>query len=1189
MGDFVHLHVHTQYSLLDGLNKTEKLFEKVKESGMSSVAITDHGVLYGVAEFWKMSKDFDVKPIIGCEMYLAPKDMGLRQEVDGIRYYHLLLLAKNKAGYQNLIKLVTRSHLDGMYYKPRVDLELLKKHSEGLICSSACLAGPLSRHILRDELDKAEWWLKELHGIYKDDFYLEIQRNGITCEDQQKEDIASKVAENELEDHLETIKSQIKVNKQLYKYADQYKIPVFASTDAHFLNEEDREVQKVLFSIRDGRKLNDPNGLNGYLETYIKTPEELLKDFADIPEVLEETLKIDEKIEFVSLKPDRVQPKYWNLPKDVSSEEELRRQTFTGAVRKFGNKNKKLSNDEIYNLSEKEKKKLIPEEVSKQVDYELSVINEMGYNDYFLVVGDIMQFAREKEIVVGVRGSAAGSLAAYCLGITNVNPLTWSLVFERFLNLERASPPDIDMDIQDDRREELIEYAREKYGEDSVAGIITFGRMATKAAIRDVARVMDIDLAIADKLSKKVVVLFGKPYSFEKMMEEDPEFKEMVDGNEDLQKLGEIVKKIEGLNRHTGVHAAGYLITPGPIDDYMAYQKDTKDPNLLVTQLDGTWVDKLDYMKFDFLGLRTLTIIKDSILYIRDRHGVNIDLEEIVVDPDEEPDDYDKKAFEVFQKGETIGVFQFESPPMQRYLVDLQPRSLGDICFMAAAYRPGPMQYIPDYIEIRNGKKEPSYVVPELEPILRPTLGYPVYQEQLLQICMKLGGFTLGEGDVIRNALKKKQLDILKAKEGDFKKYFLENYDYGQEKADEIWGQLEPFASYGFNKAHASGYAVVAYWCAYLKGNYPLEFVTALMHADLENTDRIVVDIKEAKRLGFEILPPTINESDVYFKPEAESGIRFGLGAIKNVGTKVCERIIKEREKNGDFKHLDDFIQRVGTKNINKRTAECLIKVGALDEFGPRNALLKILPEVYQKADKDRKAEEVGQTGLFNMAAEHDGVKQIQKTQFPYFEEESEKMKMSWEKELVGIYVSVHPLDAYAWTAVLPNTKTTEDVPNLPQGTPIRIVGMLSNIKHTYTKKDSSRMAICSIEDMHGTTDAVIFPKAFAELNEKELVEDGRAFYISGTVNIRDDRRSIIIEDIKIAGELIQPKKIEVDIRPIHDEETLRELKKCFDSKGDLEVELIYGGRGKKAKRVQKRANYSDEECLRILSKWVKN
>ncbi len=1188
MADFVHLHVHTQYSLLDGLNRTEKLFEKVKNSGMEAVAITDHGVLYGAPEFWKMSKDFDVKPIIGCEMYLAPTDMTLRSDVDGIRYYHLLLIAKNDIGYKNLIKLVTKSHIDGMYYKPRIDLDLLKKHSEGLICTSACLAGPLSRYIVRGEYDKAEWWLKELHGTFKDDFYLEIQRNGIRCEDEIDKALIAKLPISEQEDQLETLKQQVKVNKKLYDYSKQFNIPIVATTDAHFLDADDKDTQKILFCIRDGKSLDDPSAMNGYVETYIKTPEELKKDFSDIPEVLEETLKINEKIEKINLKPDRVQPHYWNLPENSTARDELSKQVYEGAYNKYTTDDPKkdpstFSIDEI--------KKHLPEEIKKQLDYELMVIEKMGYNNYFLVVGDLMQFARKNEIVVGVRGSAAGSLVSYCLGITNVEPLKWGLVFERFLNLERASPPDIDMDIQDDRREELIDYAREKYGETSVAGIITFGKLATKAAIRDVARVMNIDLATADKLSKKVIVLFGKPFTFEKMMGEDPEFKEMVDSDPRLQRLGEVVKKIEGLNRHTGVHAAGYLITPGPIDEFMAYQKDLKDPDLLVTQMDGTWIDKLDFMKFDFLGLRTLTIIKDCILYVEKRHGIKIDLENINVDPDEPPENYDQKAFEVFRNGETIGVFQFESPPMQRYLVDLKPTTMTDICFMAAAYRPGPMAYIPDYIKIKNGDKEANYLIPELEPILKATLGFPVYQEQLLQICMQLGGFTLGEGDVIRNALKKKQLDILKEKEEDFKKYFVENYSqYGEEIASEIWKQLEPFASYGFNKAHAASYAAVAYWCAYLKGNYPLEFMTALMHADIENTDRIVIDIGEAKRLGYKVLPPNINMSDVYFNPEGKDGIRFGLGAIKNVGKKLCEKIIRERNQRGEFKHFDDFVYRVGSKNINKRAVECLIKAGALDDFGDRNALLKICSEVFEKISAKEKAKEVGQAGLFSVESEHDGLEQVDKTPFPSFTDATDREKIEWEKELMGVFVSTHPLQNFIWAPLLENLSKTSDIEKLRTGDKVKLLGMFSNIKVLRTKAKNEQMAILLIEDLEQTCSAVIFPKIFKTLNDLRLVVEARPFIIEGTVNERDEEKTIIIDKIEPANILIPPKKVELDLRDFKEKEKLLELKECFErtSTGDnsINVMIKYGSKNN-VKVLERSINFNDEKSVAIVSKFI--
>ncbi len=1158
MSDFVHLHVHTQYSLLDGMNTTIKLFEKVKESGMKSVAITDHGVLYGVPEFWKFSKDFGIKPIIGCEMYLSPSSMTIKQEIEGIRYYHLLLLAKNLAGYKNLAKLVTKSHLDGMYYKPRVDIETLSKHSEGLICTSACLAGPISRHIVRDELPKAEEWLKKLHSIFKEDFYLEIQRNGLICEDKIKDDLINKLPLDEQEEQLDLLKQQIKVNKQLYKFSDQYKIPIITTTDAHYLNEQDKEVQKILFCIKDGTNVNDPNTRKGYIETYIKTPEELKTIFSDMPEALENTLKIDEKIENYSIKFERVQPKYWNLPKGTTAKDELRRQTYEGSKDKYGKMTKELQ---------------------ERIDYELMVIDKMGYNDYFLVVGDLMQFARKSGIVIGVRGSAAGSVVAYCLGITNVEPIKWELYFERFLNLERASPPDIDMDIQDDRRDEIIKYAKEKYGEKNVGAIITFGKMATKAAIRDVARVMGIDLSTADKLSKKVTVLFGKPFKFDQMMETDPEFKQMVDSDPQLQKLGEAVKKIEGLNRHSGVHAAGYLITPEPMDEYMAFQRDTKEPESYVTQMDGNWIDKLDFMKFDFLGLRTLTIIKNALEYIKKINGVDIDLQKLAQD--------DQKTFELFSRGETVGVFQFESPPMQQYLKELQPHDIEDICFLAAAYRPGPMKFIPDYIKCKHSEKDAEYLIPELEPVLQKTFGFPIYQEQLLAICMQFGGFSLGEGDVIRNALKKKQLDILQTKEPDFVKYFKENYpQHGESKAKELWSQLKPFSDYGFNKAHSASYAVVAYWCAYLKAHYPLEFITALMHSDLENLDRVVVDIKEARRMGYQILPPSVNKSDVYFTPENETGIRFGLGAIKNVGAKACEQIIAERKKNGEFRNFDELVNRVGTKNLNKKSLECLIMAGAMDEFGDRNALLKIIPEVVEKASKQEKAEALGQSGLFSIMEEHDGIKRIDATLFPAYEPCTEKQRMEWEKELMGLYISIHPLEKYIWTGVIPGTVYTDQVEHLSHQSQIKIVGMLGNIKLTLTKKDQSKMAIARVEDMHGNCDAVIFPKAYEKLSKMNLIEDGRPFLISGTINERDDRKSLIIDNIEPANILIKPKKIKIDIRGIDSMDQLNRIKDCFAKGGEVEVEVIYGGNGTR-KSIIKNVNIDLEENVLILQKYI--
>lgn len=1124
--DFTHLHVHSDYSLLDGLNKVEALFQKSKEAGMETLALTDHGVLYGAAEFWKMSHDFGVKPIIGCEIYVSPKEKNLREPVDGINYYHLVLLAKNLTGYKNLVKVVTTAQLEGIYYRPRADRETLTKYSEGIICTSACLAGPISRHIVRDEYEKAEDWLKFLHNTYKDDFYLELQRNGFKGKE---EDNLQFITQYDPET-LQMLKEQFKVNLKLKEYSDQFNIPLIATTDAHYLNKEDKDVQTILFSIKDGTTFNDPDKREGYLDTYLKTPEEMHAHFPDDTTPLINTMKIAEKIEDYSLKFERVQPKYTDIPSGSTAKTELQRQSYEGAKKRYGG---------------------LSDELKERIDFELMVIDKKGYNDYFLVVGDLMQFARKQGIVVGVRGSAAGSVVSYCLNITNVDPIKWELYFERFLNLERPSPPDIDMDLQDDRRDEVIDYARKKYGENNVAAICAMGSLQTKAAIRDVARVMEIDLKIADTLSKKVQVVFGKVFPIEKMMEVDPEFRAIIETDPKLQKLASYVKRIEGLSRHISTHACGFLITPEPIDEYMAMQRDSKDPEKLLTQLDGNWIDKLDFMKFDFLGLRTLTIIKNTTDLIKKAHFVDIDVQKI-------PED-DKKAFELFGRGETVGVFQFESPPMQQHLRELQPENLEDICFLAAAYRPGPMKFIPDYIACKHGKKEPEYLIPELEPILKKTYGFPIYQEQLFAICRDLGGFTLGEGDVIRNALKKKQIDILQAKFPDFEAYFLKNFDYGKEVAQELWDHLTPFSDYGFNKAHSASYSVVAYWCAYLKAHYPLEFMAALMMSDLENSERIVVDIREAKRMGYKILAPDINKSDVFFTSENEDSIRFGLGAIKNVGVKVCEEIVEERNNNGYYKSVDDLVTRIGTGKLSKKVVECLIKAGALNDFGDQKAMLEIVAQVFSKVSKTQHAEKIGQTSLFSVVADANKTQAII-TALPSVEPTEDSDKLVWEKELLGVYLSSHPLEEHVHVYTAREITSLSSAKSLPDGKKFKTIGIISGIKKTITKKAGKAMAILTIEDMDTRIDGVIFPRPYAQF--EEILDSNMAFIMVGTANYRNDSMNMIVEELIDAKEFqgSSNREIKINICNEKDPNNLKQLKHTIATNpGNFTLRIIYG------------------------------
>jgi DNA polymerase-3 subunit alpha len=1158
---FVHLHVHTQYSLLDGMNRSEKLLNKVKESGMDAVAITDHGVMYGVPEFWKAAKGAGVKPIIGCEIYMSPAAHTLRQEVNGLKYYHLLLVAKNLTGYKNLNKLVTIGHMEGLYYRPRVDIDTIRKYSEGLICTSACLAGPLATHIVKDEYEKAEEWLQKLHAIFKDDFYLEIQRNGLCAHDKMDQQLLEALPAGERAEQENMLRQQAKVNQKLYEYADKYKIPVIATTDAHYLDKKDKNTQAVLFSIKDGTRLGEPGARTGYLETYIKTPEELAGIFADIPEVMENTLKINEKVEAYSIKFERVQPQYWNLPADTTSAAELRKQTYEGAKKRYGE---------------------ITPALQERIDYELMVIDKKGYNDYFLVVGDIMQFARREGIVVGVRGSAAGSVVAYCMDITNIDPIKWELYFERFLNLERDSPPDIDMDIQDDRREEVIQYCKLRYGEFNVANLITFNKLMTKAAIRDTGRVMGLDLALTDKLSKMVVTLFGKNYSFEKMMEEVPEFKEIVEKNAELQQLREIVDNIEGLNRNSGVHAAGHLITPKPVDEYMAYQPDPKNPGHIVTHMDGNWIDKLDFMKFDFLGLRTLTILKNAMDFVKTRHGIEIDLDHIPPD--------DKKTFQLLTRAETVGVFQLESPPMQQYLKELKPETQEDICFMVAAYRPGPMQYIPEYIKCKHGERAPEYLIPELEPVLNTTFGFPIYQEQLLKICMEFGGFTLGEGDVIRNALKKKQLDILQAKEPDFAKYFIEHYpQYGEAKAKELWAQLKPFSDYGFNKAHAASYAVVSYWCAYMKANYPLEFLTALMHCDLEDTDRIGLDIKDAKRAGFRVLGPDVNKSDANFTIEGDDTIRFGMAAVKNVGHKVCDMIVQARHEKGEFRNLDDFVTKVGVGNLNKKSVECLIKVGALDAFGERGQLLAAMPGVFERLSKMEKMVSTKQVSMFDMFAssttESTGNTNgfDMSTPLPQVAPTPQATLVQWEKELMGTFLTINPLEDYAWVKLTGPLNYVVDLTEMREGTKVRLLIVIDSLKKIRTKADNKQMAFLTLLDTTGTVEAVLFPKLYEQY--ENYLEQIQPLIIEGMTSMRDDKVSILIDNIQLAENLTKPNKVKLNITKVSDQEELAKLKDCFAPEGEIVVEILYGDRNY-PKKIERRMLLQNH-CVEGIAPYV--
>lgn len=1176
---FTHLHVHTEYSLLDGVNKSAYLFQRVKELGMNSVSITDHGVMYGVPEFWKISKDFGVKPILGCEIYVAPTEKEIKKEIDGIKYYHLLLLAKNRTGYLNLLKIVSESQLRGMYYKPRADRALLEKYSEGLICTSACMAGPLSRHILKGQNDKANDWLKFLKKIYKDNFYIELQRHGYNGSDS----LPSNFSLNDLEDKsgeesIDNSNQQKYANKLLIEFAKDNKIDLVATSDAHYLKEEDRDVQTILFAVKDGKVLNVDECRTGYVGTYILSPEEMKEKFSDLPEVLENTQKIDEQIDSYSIAFDRIQPKFWNIPEGKSAREELVYQTFVGALKKYPGKIIDKTNLEIIENEQRVKvedvKKMIEQDLVERLENELNVIHDKGYDDYFLVVSDLMKWASSNGILMGVRGSVAGSVTAHCLDIVEVEPIKWELYFERFLNPERPSPPDIDMDIQDSRREEVIEYVKEKYGAESVAAICTMGRMQTKAAIRDVSRVMGIDLKLADRLSKMVTVLFGKPYKISQMMETNPEFAGIINSDEQLKKMSEVVKKIDKMSRHLSVHACGHLITPGPVENYVPLQYETGGENRIITQYEGPWLEELGLMKFDFLGLRTLTIIYNTLGNIRKSKGININFYDIP--------DSDRSTYELFTRGDTTGVFQFESPPMRQYLKELKPETQEDLCFMVAAYRPGPMKYIPSYIKRKHGDEETEFLCEEIKPIVKNTFGYAIYQEQVIRIAVDLAGYSMGSADNLRRAMGKKKIDVMQKEEPKFKEGVMKN-GMSADVANKLWEYLLPFADYGFNKAHAAGYAVLAYKCAYLKAHFPLEFMTALFHSDLNDSDRIIIDINEAKEIGYNVLQPSINYSQVDFYPENNSSIRFGLGAIKNVGIKICELIVKEREENGIYKHFDDFIERIGSENINKKAMESLIKAGALDEFGDRKALLLIMPEVFEKHNARKKETNSIQESLFVFDSDSTG--KVNKTIIREdLETATDTEKMGWEKDLLGVFITTHPLNKFDWIKLRKDFVYMKDIESIEKDKNVKFLGIISNIKFTYTKKDNSKMAILSLEDLTGKIEAVVFPKTYEKF--KQFINESKPLIISGLVNQRDEKKSVIINELEHANTLFKPKKLTIDLIGIQDENVMKELKNCFDENGEFELSIKYGTK-KTPKELNKKINITNTNSINLVSKYL--
>ena len=1055
---FTHLHVHTEYSLLDGSSKIGELAARAKELGMDSMAITDHGVMYGVIDFYRAARAAGIKPIIGCEVYVSPGSRFDRETVHGEdRYYHLVLLAENNTGYQNLMKIVSKGFVDGFYYKPRIDEEVMREYHEGIIALSACLAGEVPRYLEKGLYEEAKEAAKRHLEIFGEgNYFLELQDHGIPLQRQ--------------------------VNQGIMRLSKELNIPLVATNDCHYINADDWEAHDILLCIQTGKKVSDENRMRyegG--QYYVKSEEEMRQLFPYAPEAIENTHKIAERcnveIEFGVTKLPR-----FDVPDGYDSWGYLNHLCDEGFALRYPDDDGTLR---------------------ARLDYELGTIKSMGYVDYFLIVWDFINFAKSHGIAVGPgRGSAAGSIVAYCLKITDIDPIRYQLLFERFLNPERVSMPDIDVDFCYERRQEVIDYVVEKYGKDQVAQIVTFGTLAARGVIRDVGRVMDLPYSLCDQVSKMVPAELN--ITLDLALQKNPELKALYESDEQVKKLIDMSKRLEGLPRHTSMHAAGVVISRTSIDEYVPLSRGAD--GTIVTQFTMTTLEELGLLKMDFLGLRTLTVIQDAVKMIEKDYGVKLDLEHIDYD--------DKKVMDSLGTGKNEGVFQLESGGFKTFMKELKPTTLEDIIAGISLYRPGPMDFIPKYLKGKNDPASITYTCPQLEPILKPTYGCIVYQEQVMQIVRDLAGYTLGRSDLVRRAMSKKKAAVM-AKER-------QNFVYGnaeegvkgciangidEKTANQIYDDMTDFAKYAFNKSHAAAYAVVAYQTAFLKFYYPKEFMAALMTSVMDNTTKVSEYILACRNMGIPILPPDINEGYSGFSVSG-NGIRYGLSAIKSVGRAVVDVIIAERENGGLFKSLDDFVSRMSNKEVNKRTLESFIKSGALDTLpGTRKQKLIVSGDLLESKAREKKMVMEGQLSFFDLAAEEE--KNNFQITFPNVGEYDKQTLLAFEKETIGIYVSGHPMEEYreVWeknvTAKTSDFVVDEDGKTVVEDNSNVVIGGMITSKKVKTTKTNQLMAFITIEDLVGTVEVLVFPKIY-EKNRPSFTEENKVF-VRGRASIGDD------------------------------------------------------------------------------------
>ena len=1156
---FCHLHLHTEYSLLDGSGKIKKLVKKAKELGMESMAITDHGVMYGCVDFYKAAKEEGIKPILGCEVYVASKSMHIKNVDKDNTTNHLVLLVKNEVGYENLMKIVSEASIEGFYYKPRVDHDYLRKHSEGIIALSACLGGEVQRALLNEDYEKAKEVALAYKDIFKEGFYLELQNHGM---DEQR-----------------------RVNELNIKLSKETGIPLVATNDVHYIEQKDSKSHDILMCIQTGKTVEDTDRRRYPSDQfYLKSAEEMYDMFAYVKEALENTVKIADECNFDYEFHVSKLPKF-PLPEGADPFIYLRDTCFMGLIERYDVfkefLDKPYDYEAVVALGEENEE---AKELIDRLQYELGVINQMGYVDYFLIVRDFIKYSIDNGIPTGPgRGSAAGSIVAYTLGITKIDPIKYSLLFERFLNPERVSMPDIDSDFCYERRQEVIDYVVEKYGEDNVSQIITFGTMAARACIRDVGRAMNYSYAEVDRIAKMIPTMLG--ITIEKALDLNPELKAAYDSEERVKNLIDVSRDLEGLPRHSSTHAAGVVIASKPLVEYVPLQKNEE---MIVTQFGMTTLEELGLLKMDFLGLRTLTVMNDAIKMIKYNRGVDIDLDKI--------DFNDKEVYKMIGEGKTAGVFQLESAGMVSFMKELKPDSLEDIIAGISLYRPGPMAEIPRYIERKRNPDKVEYLTPELEDILNVTYGVMVYQEQVMEIVRKLAGYSMGRSDLVRRAMSKKKHKVMEEERKNFI-YGIEDENgnievpgclrngISEEVANKIYDMMMDFASYAFNKSHAAAYAVVGYQTAYLMRYYPVEMIAAMLNSVMGVNEKVAGYIKFAESQGIQVIPPDINKSYSKFTVEGDK-IIFGLAAIRNVGVNVVEAIVKAREDKGEFTSIMDFINKLDLGAINKRAVESLIKAGALDSFDVfRSKLLAVYEKLMDGVSGEKKRNIDGQMSLFAI----DDEVAMPEVTYPNIKEFTKKHLLSMEKEMTGVYLSGHPLDEYKKSLEMQTTtsistinkvhKALED--NISKGISIDEIvnqmpikdneqvilgGILTEVKQKVTRNNTI-MAFLKLEDLDGEIEVIVFPRTLDRIRES-IAEDALVT-IKGRINIKEDEPPKLICE-KIDGlEKVDSNKVYIRVNDNEEAKKINHYIKTdlIEYKGDSAV-YIFNAKDKKSYRL---------------------